>query len=86
MVRGSVVVHPRRCGKPNCKCASGEALHKQVLLSYSLDGRPRSVSLPEDLVEAVSAATTRYRQARLAIEAQGTAGLETLIGRLSAKR
>ena len=27
-VRGSVVVQRRRCGKPNCHCATGEALHE----------------------------------------------------------
>ena len=82
MLRGTVVVHRRRCGKPNCRCASGEALHEQVLLSYSIDSRARSVTLPEELIEPVRAATARYREARLMLEAQGNAGLETLVGRL----
>ncbi|MGH2604740.1 MAG: DUF6788 family protein, partial [Dehalococcoidia bacterium] len=28
VVRGSVVVHRRRCGKANCRCADGESLHE----------------------------------------------------------
>jgi hypothetical protein len=28
LVRGSVVVQKRRCGKANCHCASGVALHE----------------------------------------------------------
>ena len=35
MVRGSVVTHRRRCGKPNCHCAAGEALHEEMVFTYS---------------------------------------------------
>jgi hypothetical protein len=42
MVRGSVVTHRRRCGKPNCRCATGEELHESTVLSYSEAGRTRS--------------------------------------------
>ncbi len=79
MLRGTVVTHRRRCGKPNCRCASGETLHEQVLLSYSAASRARSVSLPEELIESVRAATERYRAARQRLEAEGNAGLETLV-------
>ena len=37
MIRGSVVVHRRRCGKPNCRCAGGD-LHEATVLSYSERG------------------------------------------------
>ena len=43
MIRGSVVTHRRRCGKPNCRCADGEALHESTVLSYSEGGRTRFV-------------------------------------------
>ena len=82
MLRGTVVTHRRRCGKPSCRCAKGEALHEQVLLSYSLASRARSVSLPEELIEPVRAATARYRAARQRLEAEGNVGLETLVGDL----
>lgn len=81
-MRGTVVTHRRRCGKPNCRCAAGEELHEQVLLSYSLKSRAHSVTLPDELIEPVRQATERYRQARLRLERQGNAGLETLVGRL----
>lgn len=82
MLRGTVVTHRRRCGKRNCRCASGQVLHEQVILSYSLGSRARSVTLPEELIEPVRAATARYRAARQQLEAEGNAGLETLIGGL----
>lgn len=80
MLRGTVVTHRRRCGKPNCRCASGEALHEQVILSYSLASRARSVTLPAELIEPVRVATGRYREARLRLEAEANAGLEALVG------
>lgn len=85
MLRGTVVTHRRRCGKPNCRCANGEELHEQVVLTYSLASRARSVTLPAELIEPVRAATARYREARLALEAKGNAGLEALVGRLKAR-
>lgn len=81
MLRGTVVTHRRRCGKPNCRCADGE-LHEEVVLSYSSQSRARSVRLPAELIEPVRAATARYRQARETLEAQGNAGLEMLVSQL----
>lgn len=86
MVRGTVMTHRRRCGKANCRCAEGEALHKQVILSYSEQSRARSVSLPGELVEPVRAATARYRAARQRLEAEANAGLETLVARLGRQK
>lgn len=40
VVRGTVLVHRRRCGKPNCRCASDEELHESTVLSYKEGGRP----------------------------------------------
>ena len=55
MIRGSVVVHRRRCGKPTCRCAGGQALHESTVLSYSERGRTRFVMLPAGQVAALAA-------------------------------
>jgi len=86
MVRGSVVVHRRRCGKPNCRCADGTALHEATVLSYSQAGKTRFVMLPADQVGAVRAATARYQAAKARLEDEANAGLEALVTRLSAQR
>ncbi len=86
MVRGSVVVHRRRCGKPSCRCADGEALHEATVLSYSDGGRTRFVMLAEGDVAAVRAAAERYRSARAALEAQANAGLAELVTRLAERK
>ena len=61
LVRGSVITHRHRCGKPTCHCAGGGALHESVVLSYSEGGRTRFRMLPQAQVAAVRAATERYR-------------------------
>lgn len=82
MVRGTVVTHRRRCGKANCRCADGEDLHEQVILTWSKQSRARSVTLPAELIAPVRAATARYRRARQKLEDEGNAGLETLVTQL----
>lgn len=84
MVRGTVITHRRRCGKPNCRCASGETqmLHESVVLSYSQGSRTRFLMLPAAEVEAVAAAAERFRAARARLEDQANAGLAELAARL----
>lgn len=86
MIRGSVVVHRRRCGKPNCRCAGGQALHESRVLSYSEQGRTRFVMLPASQVAAVTAAVGRYRAAQAKLDTAAEAGRAELIGRLAAGR
>lgn len=85
MIRGSVVTHRRRCGKPGCRCAGGE-LHESIVLSYSEAGRTRFAMLPPDEVDAVTAAVARYRAAQTELVAAGEAGRAALIERLGARR
>ena len=86
MIRGSVVVHRRRCGKPTCRCAGGEALHESTVLSYSERGRTRFVMLPAGQVAAVRAAVECYRAAQAKLEAQGEAGRAALLAALAAEK
>ena len=85
-LRGTVVTHRRRCGKPNCRCADGELLHERVVLSYSEAGKTRFLTLPEDLVEPVRRATGRYRKERTRLEQEANAGLLALIAGLNKTR
>lgn len=83
LVRGSVVAHRHRCGKPTCRCAGGEALHESVVLSYSESGRTRFLMLPADQVAAVRKATERYRKEKARLLDEGSQGLAELVARLS---
>jgi len=47
MLPGCFVERGRRCGKPNCRCASGkpEDLHPQMALSVLIDGKLKTIHL-----------------------------------------
>ena len=85
-IRGTVITQRRRCGKANCRCTTAGALHESVVLSYSEHSRAHVVMLPPDEVEAVRAATDRYRAAKKRLEEEANAGLSELVRRLSKKR
>lgn len=85
MIRGSVVVQRRRCGKAACRCADGESLHEATVLSYSDRGRNRTVMLAAEQVAPVRAAVARYRDAQAKLQAQGDAGLAALLTRVAAR-
>jgi hypothetical protein len=82
VVRGTVLVHRRKCGKPNCRCATGEAVHASTVLSYKEGGKTKFLMLPAAEVGPVRAATERFRAARARLDAEGDAGLAELVARL----
>lgn len=86
MIRGSVVVQRRRCGKASCRCTDGEARHEATVLSYSEDGRNRTVMLAADQVGPVRAAVERYRAAQATLETRGNAGLAALLTSVATRR
>ncbi|HLL73581.1 MAG TPA: DUF6788 family protein [Pyrinomonadaceae bacterium] len=62
MLRGSVCVQFVRCGKPNCRCASGASLHGPYhYLMYRERGRQRKRYVRQSDVQAVTAACARGR-------------------------
>ncbi len=85
LLRGSLITLRRRCGKPNCRCASGEP-HETPALSFSEAGRTKTLTLRDEDLAEVEAALERYRAARAELEQRATAGLEALAGRLAARR
>ncbi len=56
------------------------------MLSYSQDGRNRTLMLAADQVEAVTAAVARYRSAQAKLEREANAGLASLVARAAARR
>ena len=86
MVRGSVVVQRRRCGKPNCRCADGVSLHETTALSYADAGRTRTLMIDAADLAAVRRSVGRYRQARAKLDAEADAGLATLLDARAATR
>ncbi len=47
---GSLALTHRRCGKPNCHCASGEG-HPMWSLTFMVDGKKKVERIPKEWVE-----------------------------------
>ena len=65
MVEGSFVTLGRKCGKPTCRCATGER-HYGKFLSRSVAGRTQMLFVPQGQEVAVAAKAERYRRFRQA--------------------
>ena len=65
MVKGSVYRLERKCGKANCRCATGKA-HSSMVLSWSESGRTRLLSVPENRLEELKQLTKQYQRFRKA--------------------
>ena len=53
MLPGSFVERKRACGRPNCHCADGKNLHSQFQISVLVDGKPKALNIPAQLVRAL---------------------------------
>jgi hypothetical protein len=51
MLPGSFVERKRACGRPNCHCADGKHLHSQYQISVLIDGKPKALNIPAELVD-----------------------------------
>ncbi len=82
---GSLITLRRKCGKPGCRCATGDP-HESPALSYSVKGRTKMLTLAPEEVPAVAAAVARYRNAVNDLQAEARAELDELVARVQARR
>jgi hypothetical protein len=75
-----LITFRRRCGKATCHCAEGEP-HESPALTYTVDGRTKTLTLAEDDIAEVRAALARYQAAREELERAADAGIEALRAR-----
>lgn len=61
--RGSLVTVLRKCGKPNCRCATGEG-HPTKYLSIKEEGKTRMVYIPSAAELRVAEEAESYRRLR----------------------
>ena len=90
MIQGSFYLLHRKCGKPNCRCASGRPadLHDRWVLTRSEQGRHRLYSVPKEERAAVRQGAAEYRhylRAR-AVLVQRQAGLLARADEIAAHR
>jgi hypothetical protein len=85
VLRGTLTTFRRRCGKPTCRCATGDA-HESPALTFTESGRTRTITLGQAEVAEVAAALERYETARADLDAQADAGLARLRARRQDQR
>ena len=81
LLRGSLIVLRRKCGKRACHCAEGVA-HETPALSVSVAGVTQILTLRRQDLPEVRAALRRYAQALTALDRQALGGLAQLRKRL----
>lgn len=67
LMRGTLTIRSRRCGKAGCRCARGE-LHVSLYLVQSQKGRPRQVFVPKEWEDRVRRAVTDYQELQKLVE------------------
>lgn len=85
LVRGALFMLRRKCGKPTCRCATGEP-HETPALTYTEAGRSKTLTLTGADVDAVRAALARYNQARAELDRAADAGIAALRSAMTASR
>lgn len=85
ILRGSLITLRRKCGSRACHCLENK-LHETPVLSYSLKGATKMLSLrPQDVPE-VAAALKRYQHALQTLDRQALAGIHALMKLLQKER
>ena len=85
LLRGSLIVLRRKCGKRACHCAQGGA-HKTPALSVSVDGVTRILTLRRQDLAEVRSALRRYQQALADLDRRALGGLARLRQRLEREK
>jgi hypothetical protein len=85
VLRGTLFTMRRRCGKPNCRCATG-SVHESPALAYPQAGRTKTITLAASDLEEVRAALERYNSARAVLDTRADEGLGVLRARLVERR
>jgi hypothetical protein len=85
LLRGALTTFRRRCGKPSCRCATGEP-HESPALTFTEGGRSKTVTLSGAEVAEVTAALARYERARAELDSAADAGLAALRARRAGRK
>ena len=85
LLRGSLIVLRRKCGKRACHCVEGVA-HETPALSVSVAGVTQILTLRGPDLPEVRAALRRYQQALANLDRQALAGLAELRQRIEREK
>lgn len=61
VVKGSLVILKRTCGKPNCKCRTGKK-HESLYLSRNIKGKTNMTYIPKQFEERIRKGSEEYKK------------------------
>jgi hypothetical protein len=62
LLAASLAVVQKRCGQPSCRCHHQGPLHTAHHLTFKVDGKTRTVYVPQDLLVEVQAWVGEYQR------------------------
>jgi hypothetical protein len=69
LLRGSLLVMRRRCGKAGCRCnESPRNRHRSLVLKVGKNGRQRTIYIPPEWEDRVRAWVAHYAEIRAVLE------------------
>lgn len=68
IVQGTIVQRMHTCGKPGCRCHRAVSQrHCSYQLTFAVDGKTRTVTIPKDKLAAVRKGLKQYRDFRKSV-------------------
>jgi hypothetical protein len=77
LIKGSLVLNRRRCGKAGCRCGQGD-LHESWAFTYKQAGKSVLVHIPEHLEPDARQAQHDYRQLKALVQTLSAVNVELL--------
>jgi hypothetical protein len=68
VIRGTLTIRERSCGKDSCRCTKGGPKHSSLYLVVSQDGKPRQFCVPRSREAEARQWVEQYQQAQEYLE------------------
>lgn len=81
ILRGSIVVVKRYCGKANCRCQKGHK-HRSLYISQSNNGRSRLIYIPQHSEKEVRRLIDNYHKLKSVMEEISRINMQLVRGRV----
>ena len=85
MLPGSFGERQRKCGKANCRCASGKDLHREFQFSVMVDGKVKTFHIPSELAEEARQKVEMHKRFQRAAATIGQINLRRFVRRKEEK-
>lgn len=82
VMKGSIVIVKRYCGKPNCRCCKGFK-HRSLYVSQTIGGKSRLVYIPKRSEGNVQRLIANYRRLKTVLQKISSANISLVTKAIS---